>query len=84
MGLDGIHPRVLRKCLGVLAAPLTNLFNQSLLTGGVPQDWQTANIVPIHRKGAGEETGNYRPMSLTSAVVKLIESLLKKKGLTNI
>ncbi|PIO38702.1 hypothetical protein AB205_0138210, partial [Aquarana catesbeiana] len=41
--------------------------------------WRTANIVPIHKKGSKVDAGNYRPVSLTSIVVKLLESLLKRR-----
>lgn len=50
MGPDGIHLTILRELLGVLTGPLTDLFTQSLLKGEVPEDWQTANFVPLYRK----------------------------------
>ncbi|XP_070592608.1 vomeronasal type-2 receptor 26-like [Erythrolamprus reginae] len=58
---DGIQTRVLKEFRSVNAAPLTDLFNQSLLTGYVPDDWRMASVVPIHKKGNRKEAGNYRP-----------------------
>ena len=78
-GPDGIHPKLLKELRGVLAKPLTDLFNQSLVTGVVPEDWKLANVVPIHQKGSREESGNYRPVSLTSIVGKLMETILKER-----
>uniref|UniRef100_A0A8C5N1B7 Reverse transcriptase domain-containing protein n=1 Tax=Leptobrachium leishanense TaxID=445787 RepID=A0A8C5N1B7_9ANUR len=78
MGPDGIHPKLLKELSDVIAKPLTDLFNQSLLTGVVPEDWKLANVVPIHKKGSREESGNYRPVSLTSVVGKLMETMLKE------
>jgi len=36
-------------------------------TGEVPEDWRTANEVPLFKKGYRNKPGNYRPVSLTSA-----------------
>uniref|UniRef100_A0A8C5LN87 Reverse transcriptase domain-containing protein n=1 Tax=Leptobrachium leishanense TaxID=445787 RepID=A0A8C5LN87_9ANUR len=79
MGPDGIHPKLLKELSDVIAKPLTDLFNQSLLMGVVPEDWKLANVVPIHKKGSREESGNYRPVSLTSVVGKLMETMLKER-----
>ncbi|KAK4809540.1 hypothetical protein QYF61_016972 [Mycteria americana] len=51
MGLDGIHPRVLRELAEVLTKPLPILYQQSWLTGEVPGDWRSANVTPVYRKG---------------------------------
>ena len=45
--------------------------------GYVPDDWRTANITPIFKKGSKSYVGNYRPVSLTSVICKLMESILK-------
>uniref|UniRef100_A0A8C5M941 Reverse transcriptase domain-containing protein n=1 Tax=Leptobrachium leishanense TaxID=445787 RepID=A0A8C5M941_9ANUR len=79
MGPDGIHPKLLKELSDVIAKPLTDLFNQSLLMGVVPEDWKLTNVVPIHKKGSREESGNYRPVSLTSVVGKLMETMLKER-----
>ncbi|KAK4824608.1 hypothetical protein QYF61_016877 [Mycteria americana] len=65
MGLDGIHPRVLRELVEELAKPLSIIYQQSWLTGKVPDDWRLANVTPIYKKGQKEDPGNYRPVSLT-------------------
>ena len=43
-------------------------------TGTLPRDWTTANIVPVFKKG--DKKTNYRPISLTSTVVKVIEKII--------
>jgi hypothetical protein len=40
-------------------------------------DWRTARVVPIFKKGARGDPGNYRPVSLTSVPCKLLESIIK-------
>ncbi|PKU35772.1 rna-directed dna polymerase from mobile element jockey- hypothetical protein [Limosa lapponica baueri] len=60
MGLDGIHPRVLRQLVEVLTEPLSTTYQHSWQTGEVPVDWRLANMTPIHKKGQKEDLGNYR------------------------
>jgi len=60
-----------------LISPLTKLFNLSLRTGIVPQDWRDANVSPLYKKGSKNKPENYRPVSLTSIVGKMLESIIK-------
>ena len=83
-GPDGIHPKVLRECAMVLDHPLYLLFNKSVEDGKIPQDWKTANISPIHKKGSKSEVGNYRPISLTSCICKVLERLIRKSLLEHL
>ncbi|GAB0205669.1 mitochondrial enolase superfamily member 1 [Grus japonensis] len=76
MGPDGIHPRVLRELAEVLTKPLSIMYQQSWLTREVPVDWRLANVMPIHRKGWKEDPGNYRPVSLTSVLGKVMEQII--------
>ena len=45
--------------------------------GQLPNDWKIANVVPIHKKGDKSDVNNYRPTSLTSLVVKVIEICIR-------
>ena len=49
MGPDGIHPRVLKELAGVLAKLLSIIYQQCWLTGEVPTDWKSANVMPIYK-----------------------------------
>ena len=53
------------------------MFNLSLREGTVPHEWKHANVVPVLKKGNRCNAENFRPVSLTSVVCKLIESLLR-------
>jgi len=76
MGPDGIHVRVLRELGEELAKPLSIIYQQSWLTGEVPDNWRLANVMPVYKKGWKEDPGNYRPASLTSIPGKIMEQII--------
>ena len=76
-GPDGIHGKVLKNCAQSLAYPLSILFNLSFSTGCIPPDWKLALVVPVHKKGDKSSVENYRPISLTSLVMKVFERCIK-------
>jgi len=81
-GPDNIHPMFLRETAYNIALPLTLIFRKSLDEGVLPEEWKCANITPIHKKGLRSEAENYRPISLTSAVCKVLETIVKKQMTT--
>jgi len=76
MGLDGIHPRVLRELAEELAKPISIICQQSWLTGEVPNDWRITNVTSIYKRGRKEDLANYRPVSLTSVLGKIVERFI--------
>ncbi|NWW41559.1 LIN1 transcriptase, partial [Panurus biarmicus] len=76
MGPDGLHPRVMRELADELAKLLSIVYQQSWLTGEVPDDWKLANMMHIHKKGRKEDPGNYRPVSLISVPSKVMEQFI--------
>ncbi|GAB0207901.1 mitochondrial enolase superfamily member 1 [Grus japonensis] len=76
MGPDRIHLRVLRELAEELAKPLSIIYQQSWLTGEVPDDWRLANVTSIYKKGPKEDPGNYRPVSLTSVPGTFMEQVI--------
>ena len=53
------------------------IFHESLDRGEVPEDWRVVNVVALHKKGSRKESSNYRPVSLTSQVGKMLERIIK-------
>ena len=83
-GVDGIHPKVLKRCCESLAFPLQLIFQKTLDEGHLPRDWRDANVTALHKKGSKAEVGNYRPVSLTSVPCKVLESLVKSRMLQHL
>jgi len=77
-GPDALHPHFLKSCAASLSRPLFLLTKQSLDSGTLPDLWKKANVTPIFKKGSRFHPSNYRPISLTSQVVKLIESIIRE------
>ena len=75
-GPDSIPNRVLKECASELAPSITLLFQKSLDTGCLPRDWLNANIAPVYKKGDRHMPENYRPVSLTSVLSKLLEHIV--------
>ncbi len=77
-GPDGLSARVLKELSDVLALPIFILFETSLKTGKIPKIWKTANITAIYKKGDKKYAGNYRPVSLTCIMCKLLEKIVRE------
>ena len=75
-GPDGWPSIVLKRLATQLCVPFA-IFTKSLRSGLLPQDWKTGYIVPIFKKGSKTKVNNYRPVCLTSVVIKLLESIVR-------
>jgi hypothetical protein len=76
-GNDELHPKFLHEVREEIGETLAQIFNKSIQSGDVPQEWRDALIVPLFKKGNRSEPSNYRPVSLTSVVCKIMERIVK-------
>ena len=78
-GPDEISPMVLSQAADVLALPVAELFRRSLASEQIPEDWKKATLTPTFKKGSRLSPGNYRPVSLTCILCKVMESIVIEK-----
>ncbi|KAJ3607153.1 hypothetical protein NHX12_026667 [Muraenolepis orangiensis] len=78
-GPDSVSPRVLHEAAPSLAKPLAHIFQTSLRSKKLPEKWMKATISAIFKKGDKQIPANYRPVSLTSILCKIMESILRDK-----
>ena len=50
-GPDEVYPRTLWKTREEIVGPRAEIFDSSIVTGEVPEDWRVANVVPLFKKG---------------------------------
>ena len=77
-GMDGLTTNLLKLCGLELAIYLEWLFKRILKDGQIPQEWKEARIIPVYKGGERWRLTNYRPISLTSAICKVFETLLNQ------
>ncbi|XP_072543920.1 uncharacterized protein [Salminus brasiliensis] len=75
-GPDGISTRVLKVCATQLCGILQHLFNLSLKQEKVPVLWKTLCLVPVPKKSTTSSLNDYRPVALTSHVMKVLERIM--------
>ena len=76
-GVDGISPKILKEIVEQISMPLSHVFNMSLQEGIVPLEGKEANIIPLLKKGSRNKSVNCRPVSLTSVICKLLETIIR-------
>ena len=74
---DGLNSSYMLSLKEVLVEPLSLLYAKSLDDSEVPNDGKTANITAICKKGNKQNPCNYKPVSLTSNIGKIMEKIIK-------
>ena len=69
-----LHQFLLRKYLVVLLHLYVQMFNVCFYSGILPNQWLEVHVIPVFkRKGSVSNPNNYRPISLTCVVCKVME-----------
>lgn len=75
-GADNINSKVLKNTIFITSNILCYIFQQSLESGQIPDDWKVAKVTPLFKSGDQHLPQNYRPISLTSICCKLLEHII--------
>ena len=79
-GPDGFSSILIKEISGYIVSPLCTMFNICFYSGVLPDEWLDANVVPIFKhKGSASCINNYRPISLTCVICKVMEQCVKEK-----
>ena len=74
----------MKHCALSLTRPLCHLFNLSLSTGAIPQEWNAHLIVPVYKLAERSSVQNYRPISLLCNTSKVLESLVYNRIINHV
>ena len=78
-GPDGLSAIFLKKCKSSLLKPLTGLWRDCLDLGITPEKLKDAHIIPVHKGGSQGVAANYRPIALTSHLIKVFEKVMRNR-----
>jgi len=76
-GPDGLHPRILYETRTKITTLLKLIFEASLKLKELLHDWVNANISAVYKKSRKSELCNYRPISLTCILCKIMEQFIR-------
>ena len=78
-GPDGVPAIVFKECAEALSQPLMILFNSFFDCHYIPDILKRAAIVPVYKSGEKSNPINYRPISLTPILMKILERIVRKQ-----
>ena len=77
-GPDEVHPMILKNLANELVKPIKAMYKESIRSCKLAKSWKVSDICVVFKKGLKSIAGNYRPISLTSVLCKILESLIRE------
>ena len=78
-GPDGIPAKMIKAANSTFASMLNNIMQSSLESGDIPGILKLAFVTPIHKGDSRSDPANFRPVSLTSHLIKTLERVVRKE-----
>ena len=78
-GPDGIPAKMIKAAKHSFASMLSNILQNSLDSGDIPGILKLAFVKPIHKGDSRSDPANFRPVSLTSHLIKTLERVVRKE-----
>ena len=78
-GPDNILPKALKEVATCITRPLQIIFETSFKENSLPEIWKLGQISAIHKKGSKSLCSNYRPITLSCILCKIMESIIREK-----
>ena len=78
-GENDIPALILKECKHTLSKPIMLLWRDSFQNGYIAKQFKSQIITPIHKKASKAEPANYRPIALTSHIIKVFERIVRNQ-----
>lgn len=75
-GYNSISMQVIKSIIPFIAQPLSELINESFVTGSFPNELKIARVCPVFKGGDAADFSNYRPISILPSFSKIYERLV--------
>ena len=76
---DGYHPCFIKELADFIIEPIGIIFRNSMESGTIPSQWKEARVSAIYKKGNKKLASNYRPVSITSVLCRILEKLIRNQ-----
>jgi hypothetical protein len=76
---DEVQDKLLKYGGKELLAKIGKLINQIWKFEKIPEEWKTAMIWPIHKKGSRQDCNNYRGIALLNVTYKIFSNCVLSK-----
>ena len=77
-GPDGVPTVLLKRCRDQIAPAIADIWKKSVKEGSIPLILKTGIVSPLHKGGDKTQPNNYRPVTLTSHIIKIFERIVSK------
>ena len=76
VGPDRLQPLLLKELREEIVPIMQVIFERSIQTGKLLIEWCRAQVTPVFKKGDKSSAANYRPISLTCILCKVLEHIM--------
>ena len=77
-GPDSVPASLLKDCRKELGLPLATFWRASLDQGSIPEELLLVQVCPQHKGGSRSEPAQYRPVALTSHLMKTWKRVVRR------
>ena len=78
-GMDGVKPWFIKLAVNAICSCLASLFNASLHLSCIPHHMKLSIITPVAKVNNASKPEDFRPISVTSIVLHLMECIVARK-----
>jgi hypothetical protein len=84
VGVDGIKTDLIKSCSLELSEIIAKIINLSFKLNKVPDCLKISKIIPIFKSGDPDDTGNYRPIAISTVFDKIVQKVVNEQLLEHL